>query len=32
MTALIDDDPTGFVMSAAHQVHFLEHPEIYLAG
>jgi LmbE family N-acetylglucosaminyl deacetylase len=31
MTRLIDDDPAGFVMSGAHQAHFLEHPEIFLA-
>ena len=30
MTRLIDDDPDGFVMSAEHQAHFLDHPEILL--
>lgn len=32
MTGLISDDPQGFVMSAEHQAHFLEHPEIFLAA
>ncbi|SFP68032.1 PIG-L deacetylase family protein [Tranquillimonas alkanivorans] len=32
MTALIDDDPKGFVMKAEHQRHFLDHPEILLAA
>ncbi|TJZ91444.1 PIG-L family deacetylase [Paracoccus gahaiensis] len=31
MTALIDDDPEGFVMTKAHQSHFLTHPEIVIA-
>ena len=31
MTRLIDDDPDGFVMDAATQLHFLDHPEIFLA-
>lgn len=31
MTALIDADPGGFVMTRAHQAHFLTHPEIVLA-
>jgi hypothetical protein len=31
MTPLIADDPDGFVMSRAHQAHFLDHPEIFLA-
>ena len=31
MTGLIDDDPTGFVMTDGHQAHFLTHPEIILA-
>jgi len=31
MTGLIDDDPTGFVMTDAHQSHFLTHPEIVIA-
>ncbi len=31
MTGLIDDDPTGFVMSLNHQQHFLSHPEIVVA-
>lgn len=30
MTGLIGDDPTGFVMHAAHQRHFLDHPEIFI--
>ncbi len=32
MTRLIDDDPDGFVMTAAHQAHFLQTPEIILAA
>ncbi len=32
MTRLIEDDPEGFVMSQADQSHFLEHPEIFIAG
>lgn len=31
VTRLIDDDPEGFVLSEAHQAHFLDHPEILLA-
>jgi LmbE family N-acetylglucosaminyl deacetylase len=31
MTALIDDDPTGFVMDPAMQTHFLAHPEVFIA-
>ncbi|CAM3277952.1 PIG-L family deacetylase [Paracoccus nototheniae] len=31
MTGLIDDDPNGFVMSDAHQAHFLTHAEIIIA-
>lgn len=31
MTGLIDDDPTGFVMTDTHQAHFLTHPEIVIA-
>ena len=31
MTRLIDDDPAGFVMTDAHQSHFLSHPEIVIA-
>ena len=31
MTGLITDDPTGFVMTDAHQAHFLTHPEIIIA-
>ncbi len=31
MTGLIDDDPTGFVMTNADQDHFLTHPEIIIA-
>lgn len=31
MTPLIDDDPAGFVMTGAHQTHFLTHPEIVIA-
>lgn len=30
MTGLIDDDPGGFRMTAAHQQHFLLHPELFL--
>ena len=30
MTALIDDDPDGFVMPAAMQSHFVEHDELFL--
>lgn len=32
MTRLIADDPQGFMMSAAMQTHFIEHPEVFLAG
>ncbi len=32
MTHLIDDDPDGFVMDAAHQAHFLETPELFVAA
>lgn len=32
MTALIADDPTGFVMPEWMQDHFVDHPEIYLAA
>lgn len=32
MTGLIDDDPTGFIMTEAHQHHFLTHPEIVIAA
>lgn len=32
MTGLIDDDPEGFVMPIAMQAHFLEAPEIFIAG
>ncbi|MBU2957625.1 PIG-L family deacetylase [Paracoccus sp. 1_MG-2023] len=31
MTKMIDDDPDGFVMSEAHQQHFLSYPEVILA-
>ena len=31
-TALIDDDPSGFALSAAQQAHFLDHPEVFLAA
>ena len=30
MTALIDDDPDGFVMPAAMQAHFVEHDELFV--
>lgn len=32
MTALIDDDPGGFVMEAWRQAHFLDHPELIIAA
>ncbi len=32
MTRLVPDDPEGFVMTEAHQAHFLQHPEIFHAG
>ncbi len=32
MTALITDDPEGFVMAAETQAHFLDHPEIFIAA
>lgn len=32
MTPLIHDDPSGFVMTGAHQTHFLTHPEIVIAA
>jgi LmbE family N-acetylglucosaminyl deacetylase len=32
MTRLIDDDPSGFVMQAWMQRHFIDHPEIFLAA
>ncbi|WP_405401883.1 PIG-L deacetylase family protein [Paracoccus sp. Ld10] len=31
MTGVIHDDPQGFVMTRAHQTHFLTHPEIIIA-
>ncbi len=31
MTRLIADDPEGFMMSPAMQMHFIDHPEVYLA-
>jgi len=31
MTPMIDDDPQGFLMSAAMQAHFIEHPEVFFA-
>jgi LmbE family N-acetylglucosaminyl deacetylase len=31
MTRLISDDPDGFMMSPAMQMHFIDHPEVYLA-
>ncbi len=31
MTRMIDDDPLGFMMTAAMQAHFIEHPEVFLA-
>lgn len=31
MTAMIDDDPQGFMMTTAMQGHFIEHPEVFLA-
>ena len=31
MTALIDDDPTGFVMDPGMQAHFIAYPEVFLA-
>lgn len=30
--ALIDDDPSGFALSAAQRAHFLDHPEVFLAA
>lgn len=32
MTALIDDDPQGFVMEDWRQAHFLDHPELIIAA
>lgn len=31
MTRLISDDPEGFLMSPAMQMHFIDHPEVFLA-
>lgn len=31
MTRMIDDDPEGFLMSAAMQAHFIDHAEVFLA-
>ncbi|WP_322895342.1 MULTISPECIES: PIG-L family deacetylase [unclassified Yoonia] len=31
MTRLIADDPQGFMMSPAMQMHFIDHPEVFLA-